>query len=317
MKICTAALIAGLLSVGLQQSEPAPLVDHHLHLFNTTLTRVTPGREPVTASDAIRALDLAGMRRAALFSVAYQFGNPNRPQVPNEYAAVQAENDRVSREVARFPDRLLGFCGVNPLKDYALGEIARCARDPHLRAGLKLHFGNSDVQLDKPEHVERLREVFRAANASRMAIAIHMRPSVTRRRTYTAAIARTLLAELLPAAPDVPVQIAHLAGAGGYEDPGADEAIGVFADAIAGHDARMARVYFDVSGIAGLGRWREQAPRIVARLRQLGMERILFGSDSGTAAVPGPREAWAFFRELPLTEAEFRQIATNVAPYWK
>lgn len=316
MKFSVVTLLT-LLSPGLTQSEPVPLVDHHLHLFNTTLTSVTPGRELVTARDAVRALDLAGIRRAAVFSVAYQFGNPNRPAVPDEYQAVKAENDRVSGEVAQFPDRLRGFCSVNPLKDYALDEVARCAKDSHLHYGLKLHFGNSDVQLDEPAHVARVRAVFAAANANRMAIAVHMRPSVTRRRPYTADAARTFLTELLPAAPDVAVQIAHLTGAGGYEDPGAEAAMGVFADAISAHDRRMSRVYFDVSGIAGLGKWRDTADLIVARLRQVGMEQLLFGSDSGTAVIPGPREAWAFFRQLPLTDAEFRTIAGNVAPYMR
>ena len=42
-----------------------------------------------------------------------------------------------------------GFCSVNPLKDYAIEELARCAKDPQLQLhiGLKLHFGNSDVDL--------------------------------------------------------------------------------------------------------------------------------------------------------------------------
>ena len=30
-----------------------------------------------------------------------------------------------------------------------------------------------------------------------------------------------------------------------------------------------------------------------------------------------PRESWAAFRQLPLSEAEFKRIAGNVAPYWK
>jgi predicted TIM-barrel fold metal-dependent hydrolase len=311
------SLLAGVLSLTAVQENPVPLVDHHYHLFNTTMTQVTPGLQPITASDAVRALDRAGVRRAVLLSVAYQFGNPNRPAVPNEYVAVQAENDRVSREVARYPDRFRGFCGVNPLKEYALAEIARCATDPYLRFGVKLHFGNSDVDLENMEHRARVREVFRVANASRMAIVVHMRPSVTMRRPYGAAVARTFLAEILPAAPDVPVQIAHLTGSGGYDEPGTDEAVAVFVDAIAKHDSRMAHVYFDLSGIAGLGRWQERAGLVATRIRQLGIDRMLFGSDSGTKEMPGTREAWAAVRQLPLTDAEFRTIASNIAPYMK
>jgi predicted TIM-barrel fold metal-dependent hydrolase len=312
MIIKVLSLLAGFLSLTAAAENPVPLVDHHLHLFNPTMTQVTSGL-PITASDAVRTLDRAGVRRAVLLSVAYQFGNPNRPAVPNEYGAVRAENDRVSREVARYPDRLRGFCGVNPLKEYALAEIGRCARDPHLRFGLKLHFGNSDVDLENMEHRTRVREVFRVANASRMAIVVHMRPSVTMRRPYGAAVARTFLAEILPAAPDVSVQIAHLTGAGGYDEPETDEAVGVFVDAIANHDSRMAHVYFDLSGVAGSGRWQERADLIATRIRQLGIDRILFGSDNGSKV----REAWAAIRQLPLTDAEFRTIAGNIAPYMK
>jgi len=37
------------------------------------------------------------------------------------------------------------FCGFNPLKGYALGELERCAGDPNLHHGIKLHFDNSDA----------------------------------------------------------------------------------------------------------------------------------------------------------------------------
>jgi uncharacterized protein len=110
------------------------------------------------------------------------------------------------------------------------------------------------------------------------------------------------------------VQIAHLAGAGGYEDPAQDEAIAVFVDAVARKDPRMARVYFDVSGVAGLGNWRARADLIAERIRQLGIERILYGSD-GSQGDWDPAKAWAAFRQLPLTEDEFRRISANLAPY--
>jgi predicted TIM-barrel fold metal-dependent hydrolase len=80
----------------------------------------------------VRLLDEAGIRQALVLSLAYQYGNPNRPPVENEYDQVKAENDWTSAQVARFPDRLRGFCSVNPLKDSALEEIARCAKDPWL-----------------------------------------------------------------------------------------------------------------------------------------------------------------------------------------
>src|SRR5688572_3844630 len=294
--------------------QPAPLSDHHQHLFSPATASRVPGLKPVSADDLIGFLDDAGIRRAVVLSVAYQLGNPNRPPEDNEYDKVRAENDWTSHEVARFPERLRGFCGVNPLRAYALEEIARCARDPQLHFGLKLHFGNSDVDLGNPQHVAALGEVFRAANANRMAIVVHMRPSVTMRRPYGAAQARSFLSEVMPQAPDVVVQIAHLAGAGGYDDPSVDQALEVFIDAIAKRDTRTAHLYFDVSGVAGLGQWVEKAPLIASRIRQIGIDRVLYGSD-GSADLLRPREAWAAFRRLPLSDAEFRTIQTNQARY--
>ena len=175
-------LLGILLLIFTEIGAPAqPLVDYHQHLFHPDATGLAPDTGTITASELVAFLDAAGIRRAVVLSVAYQFGNPNRPAVEDEYAKVRAENDWTSEQVARFPDRLRGFCALNPLRDYALRELARCAKDPRLHYGLKLHFGNSDVDLDNSAHVRRLRQVFREANRRRMAIVVHMRSSVTRK----------------------------------------------------------------------------------------------------------------------------------------
>ena len=297
------------------QEQVHPIADYHQHVYSPAIAS-SVGVAPITAADLIALLDAANIRRAVVLSQAYAFGNPNgTPPVENERARVIEENDWTSRQVAQFPDRLVGFCGVNPLKDYALEEITRCAKDPHLRSGLKLHFGNSDVDVENAAHVDRLRAVFRAANDHRMAIVVHMRPTISRQRPYGAPQARAFLTNVLPSAPDIVVQIAHLAGAGGYDDPAVDQALGVFVDAIARKDRRMAHVYFDVSGIAGVGEWRGKANEIAARIRQIGVRHILYGSDGAIGPGRKPLEAWESFRELPLTDSEFRAIAANVAPF--
>jgi predicted TIM-barrel fold metal-dependent hydrolase len=295
-----------------------PLVDHHQHIASPENAEILgkPGapRLPNSAKSLVAYLDSAGIKRALVLSVAYQYGNPSR-HVENEYEHVKAENDWTSAQVALYPDRLRAFCGVNPLAPYALDEIARCARDPRLRTGLKLHFGNSDVNVHDAAQVAQLQRVFRAANANGMAIVVHMHASVDKRRPYGRAEAVVFLEQLLPAAPDVPVQIAHLAGAGAYDDS-TDHAAAVFVDAIARHDPRVAHLYVDVSGLNIDALTPERKARLARRIRQIGLDRILYGSDG---AIPGhgPREYWASFKTLPLTEAELRTIAMNVAPYMK
>lgn len=203
------------------------------------------------------------------------------------------------------------------MKAYALTEIARCAKDRYLHYGLKLHFGNSDVDMDQPQEVAKVREVFRAADQHRMAIVVHMHSSVTRHRPYGAKEARIFLDQVLPAAPHVPVQIAHLAGSGGYDDPGVDEALSVFIDAIARHDPRMAHVYFDICGVAGMGHWQEKKSLIAKRIRQIGVNRILWGSDGAFGGGVTPEEARRAFQELPLSKREFQTIDSNLTPYMR
>ncbi len=254
---------------------------YHQHLYSPEAgARSSPGPKGIDASFLVAQLDAAGIQRAVVLSVAYSFSNPNKPPVPNEYAHVMAENDWTSAQVAKYPDRLLGICSVNPLRPYALEEIARCAKDPNLRTGLKLHFGNSDVNLDNPNDVTKVRRVFRTANAQGMAIVVHMHANIDHHRPYGAKEARIFLEQILPEAPGVTVQIAHLAGGGGYDDPAVDSALSVFVEAIERKDPRMKNVYFHACGIAIPGMWEDKAGLIVERIRQIGVGRILYGTTS-------------------------------------
>jgi predicted TIM-barrel fold metal-dependent hydrolase len=171
--------------------------------------------------------------------------------------------------------------------------------------------------MDQPQEVARVRAVFQAADEHGMAIVVHLHPSVTRHRPYGAKEARIFLNEVLPAATHVPVQIAHLAGAGGYDDPGVDAALAVFIDAITRHDPRMTRVYFDVSGVAGLGYWKEKKSQIAERIRQVGVSRTLWGSDGAFGGGMTPEQALRAFEELPLTKQEFEMIYSNMTPYMR
>lgn len=297
------------------QSQPS--IDYHQHLLSPSAAELGSLPKPFTARDLISLLDEAGVRRALVLSLAYQYGNPNKAPVLDEYAQVRRENDWTADQVAGYPDRLRAFCGVDPLKSYAISEIERCAKNPFLHYGLKLHFGNSDVDMDNPSHVAQLRSVFRTADKHGMAIVVHMRSSVTRNRPYGAKEAKTFLNEVLPSAPHVPIQIAHLAGAGGFDDPSVDSALAVFIDAIARQDARMANVYFDVCGVAGLGRWKEKKALIARRIRQIGIGRILWGSDGAFGGGMTPAQALQAYRELPLTSEEFHNIDTSIAPYMR
>lgn len=272
-------------------------------------TPVFPGpqpREEYTAQQLIANLDAAGIPRAVVLSTAYWFGSPMHPNVENELAKVRAENDWTAEQVLRYPGRLIAFCSMNPLKDYALGELERCAKSGRFK-GVKLHFGNSGIDLKNAQHVAAMKEFFRAANRLRLPIVAHL---WTLDRSYGREHSEVFLNELLPEAPDIVVQVAHFAGGGpGYTDA----AMEVFADAVEKGDPRTKNLYFDVATVA------DEQPdaelkRFAARIRQVGLKRVLFGSDLGP---PYARQEWLTFRTtVPLTDDEMRTIAENVAPYF-
>lgn len=313
------AAVAALLLAGAAHAQTVPAGDFHQHVFSAAdiaLLGPSSGLVTLDAGQLIALLDEAGIRKAVLLSIAYMYGSPART-VDDEYAQVRLENDWTAAQAARYPGRLIAFCSFNPLKDYALAELERCANKPGLDRGIKLHIGNSDVQLDDPAHVARLRQVFAAANAHGMAIVVHLRANIGKRRPYGAAQARIFLDQVMPAAPDVPVQVAHFAGSGpGYDDPAAQAAMGVLADAVENHDPHAYNLWFDVASIVDRDIDPATAALLVKYIRQVGVGHVLYGTDSAQGANLRPRESWAAFRKLPLSPAEFAHIAANVPPYF-
>ena len=109
----------------------AEVIDYHQHLYSHGAgERTSIGPKGIDATALVAQLDAAGIERAIVLSVAYSFSNPNKSAVEDEYVSVMAENDWPSAQVAKYPERLLGFCSVNPLRPYAVNEIARCAKRP-------------------------------------------------------------------------------------------------------------------------------------------------------------------------------------------
>lgn len=270
--------------------------------------------EPVTAESLIEQMDDAGVERGVVLSIAYWYGSPRAKGIENEYEKVKAENNWNVEQVSRFPHRLVAFCGVNPLKDYALDELRRCRALPNV-VGMKLHFANSGVDLKNADHLRKVREFFSAANDQNMAILAH---TWIPDRTYGREHSQIFLENVLPAAPAIAVQIAHLAGAGISCRP--DDAVEVFAEAIQAGDPRTKNLYFDVTQCVGVdaGQSGETLALLAKRIRQIGLDRIFIGSDTATDTNPPIGVWWAAFRRrMPLTVEELREIGDNVPPYMR
>ena len=125
----------------------------------------------------------------------------------------------------------------------------------------------------------------------------------------------TFLERVLPAAPDITVQIAHLASPGRL-DPTSDSALVVFAEALAAEDPRVKNMIFDVTTVIDPKTSAARLKLVASRLRQLGMSRIVYGSDTPDPEHMKPHEGWAAFRDrLGLTNEELRTIAGNLPAY--
>jgi predicted TIM-barrel fold metal-dependent hydrolase len=287
-------------------------VDGNWRIAAETITGEGPPRAEIgTAEQLLKHLDAEGIRRAVVLSTAYWFGGATAELEPNEYENVKRENDYVADQVSRFPDRLVGFFSFDPLKEYALEEIERCSKNPNLK-GIKLHLGNAKVDLLNPEHTKKILRVFRLANEKRLPILVHTLGPGGSIPEKTKAFVN----QVLPVASDIPIIIAHLGGDGPNYD--GEEAVRIYVDAIASGDQRMKNVYFEVASEVTLDTPPETLALVAKRLRQLGLQRVLYGSDrAGTREDRSKKGNWGWnaFRHLPLTEQEFRIIAGNVVPF--
>ncbi len=151
-----------------------------------------------------------------------------------------------------------------------------------------------------------------------MAVVVHARASISLERPYGAEQARLFLEELLPLAGNITVQIAHLAGSGpGYDDPKADAALEVYIGAIAKGDPRTRTLWFDLTSNAFPANPSERSVLLAKRIRQVGVKRILYGTDITFGPLLSPRDSWAEICRLDLTDKEIKTIAKNKAPYFR
>jgi len=284
----------------------APLVDYHQHLVSAAFEPIV--KQPARDGAAlVKELDAAGIDRAVVLSVGYSFAD-ERKNLNDPDRLTREENDWTSAEVTKNAPRLIGFCSANPLRDAALQELERCLALPGM-TGIKLHFGNAGVTLRDPAHLARMKQVFTLAQRRRVPVLAHMRARGG--TNYGTEDARIFLDEILPLAPGIEIIVAHLgASSPGYGTQN-DEVMAVLATAAETNDPRVKNVYVDVSANITEDITPTDAALVAKRIRQLGLKRILYGSD---LTPPGGSIArgWEIFRtKVPLTAAELQQIMRN------
>jgi predicted TIM-barrel fold metal-dependent hydrolase len=317
MQFWRVALASLLAALGAQsgfayRAIPAPRVAAHQHLISPEFATII--NQPVLdGAGLIKLMDDAGIARGVVLSMGYSYGD-ERKQIPeaDRDRLTARENDWTSRQVVNSHGRLVGFCGVNPLRDAAIAEIERCLKLPGM-IGVKLHFANSGVSLRIPAHVVRLQRVFALADARHAPIVVHMHARTG--APYGPKDARLFIDKLLSRAPNIVVQVAHLSGSGTFP-PDAQAAMKVFAAAIARDDPRTRNLYFDQCVVATASTTPSDGARIAAAIRSVGVNRMFFGSDMPIGGNPPPKENWEVFTaKVPLTRNELRTIAQAIPPY--
>ncbi|PZR35919.1 amidohydrolase family protein [Caulobacter segnis] len=266
-----------------------PAVDHHMHVHSPAILDILPAycaspmrkspcdprfTAPLTVDDALKAMDEAGIRKGWLMSTAYLAESPLAESRPDATLVLRKANDFTVGLARRRPDRLAAFVSVNPTAPDALAEIARWRGDPAV-TGLKLHLTNSGVDLRDPEQATKLAAVFRAAAVNRWTIMIHMRTAAA---DYGARDVGVFLDQVLPAAGDTPVVIAHAAGWGGIDAVTLD-ALSAFADAL-GRDPRFGRhLRFDLAQVFTEKTTAEDRTAMAQLIRRIGPDHFVAGSD--------------------------------------
>ena len=280
-------------------------IDVHVHIGSQLLTDLfTGGGVPaVTADDLVARLDEANVRQAIILSAGY-FG---KAVGLTEDVNMAPENDYVASEIAKYPDRLLGFCGINPLYPSAVAEIDRCLALPGM-IGIKLHLEASGVDMANDEDVAALFAVFDRIAERDVPVLIHVADIFGLPLDY-AGFAN--LAMVLTEHPTVRVLHAHCAG--NTDDDTIEMWLRLGGSGYSREtsylDGSACLTYFSDAPLA-------QRELMVWRLRKWGIDHVLFGSDYFAFFGDTPTEALATLTKYPFTQQELDTILSNDGSGW-
>lgn len=277
-------------------------IDVHTHVISQALADgLTGGGVPAsTAQDLIDRLDEANVEKAVVLSLGY-FDLPDDSNMA-------PENDFTASIVAEAPDRLIGFCGINPRYESALGEVDRCLALPEM-IGIKLNIvGGSGLDWENPEHAAAISAVLDSAQRHDAPVLMHVAAAPLDDDSLISALT------VIGSHPDLRLLIAHCGGDADYEI----EQYLIPASAVPPL-INLDNLYTDVSSCLDFYRDAPRAQRelIVWRLRKWGIDRVFLGSDYlSIAPAETPKEALETLSRYPFTRKEINTILRNDASAW-
>ncbi|MCO6511379.1 MAG: amidohydrolase family protein [Aridibacter famidurans] len=297
------------------------LFDHHTHILSPDLIRdwkslgIPFSRPDEFYTSLPKDVAEGRVKKAFALSMAYLYGSEwfgaLKLTPEKELEAVRRENDFVAGIVKSNPKKLVGFCSANPARDYALDEFKRCTAKPEMK-GVKLHLLNSGISVGNESHLAKLRQLLKWAEKERAPMMIHL-------NAYDPAGPAEManaFAKELAAFPELEVYIAHLGGSGGYSDRGR-KILRAFVERIK-EDRKLRKMHlkFEISAVVLTEvseevepPTEEQLKLLAADLRELGLERIVFGTDHPSFSADAYRKTLR--DKLPLERAEIDGILAN------
>ena len=292
--------------------------DHHVHLMSPRMIKLfkdvgIPFSKPdADYSEWNAIVKRLGTNRLKLVSMAYLYGHPEFGKVENEYELVKAENDFLIEAKKNSPKTVKAFCGINPLKDYALEEAERCRKV--LKAdGIKLHFNASQVYLTVPEHIKKVFPIFEFAANNKLPVLLHFDNS---HRKFGEPDIKLLADEILAKIKPLKLQIAHFGTSGGFNQKTKDVIDAFIKQFETNPNIKKHRISFDISAVA-LDKDSEGVPKLTDELfaelavytRKLGMKRIVFGTDYPLYSAEEYLEILK--KRVKLTDAEIKKMLKN------
>ena len=274
-------------------------LDVHMHLISQPLLdSLTGGGVPTGgAGDLIAQLDAANVDKAIVLALGYW-------TLPDD-SNMAAENDFAAAEVAKFPDRLIGFCGINPRYDSALDEIDRCLSHPNM-LGIKLQGGEYDWT--DPVLVSAISAVLKKAGEKGAPVLLHVNGAPLDAKGIENVF------ETLGANQNTRIAIAH---AGGSTD--SEIEMYLIPQTFVPPMINPQNLYMDLSTTL---KFYQDAPLskrevMVWRFRKWGIDKLFFGSDYLKAAPQQtPLEALETLTRYPFTQDELDTILGNDGAAW-
>lgn len=256
----------------------AGIIDSHVHL-------PSPKHNPeaMSAARLIEEMDKSGVDKAFVLSSAYSVsGQVN----------AQFENDFISNEIAKFPERLFGFCSINPMQPWSNDEVSRCHSKGNI-VGLKIHTNNSGMNLSDENTLERLKSIFKQANNFGWTVLIHS-------GQWSPKDFLNFL-RLTAAFPEAKFILGH----GLFE--GYRNLIMVTAARKEMPDFGK-NVFVEISGLVPTYANSPEAESLLWHLRQFGMDHVLFGSDYPIFSFT---ETFDSLKSLGLTQEELEKVISS------